>query len=141
RRSTRRTDGRATSAPLSTSPLLRAWWRGSWSRAAFTWAACSAACARRRKLLGMKCVLVAALLACAALGPAARAEPRPKWEAGGGATGLRLPDYRGSGGARGDAVPLPHLVHRGPAQRLHPARPRAGPHEADRGRGPPRGGR
>ena len=57
-------------------------------------------------------------LLVAALPPAAGAEPRPKWEAGAGATGLRLPDYRGSDESRGYVYPLPYFVYRGERLRL-----------------------
>lgn len=64
----------------------------------------------------MRWILLAALLAAAL--PAARAEPRPKWEAGAGATGLRLPDYRGSDETRGYLYPLPYFVYRGERMRF-----------------------
>ena len=66
----------------------------------------------------MRCVLLAALLASAALAPGARAELRPKWEAGAGATGLRLPDYRGSDETREYVFPLPYFVYRGQYMRF-----------------------
>ena len=60
-----------------------------------------------------------ALLACAALLPLpGRAEPRPLWEFGLGATALRLPDYRGSDESRGYVYPLPYLVYRGERLRV-----------------------
>jgi len=62
-------------------------------------------------------ILLLALLLSAAL-PAARAEPKPKWELGAGATGLRLPDYRGSDESRGYLYPLPYFVYRGKILRL-----------------------
>ena len=45
----------------------------------------------------------------------ARAEPttRPLWEAGIGASGLRLPHYRGSDQAQAWALPIPYFVYRG----------------------------
>jgi MipA family protein len=61
--------------------------------------------------------MIAAVLTAAAL-PAVGAEPRPKWEAGGGATGLRLPDYRGSDESRGYVYPFPYFVYRGKVMRL-----------------------
>jgi outer membrane scaffolding protein for murein synthesis (MipA/OmpV family) len=65
----------------------------------------------RRFLLG--------LLGCAALAPLhARAEPRPLWEFGLGATALRLPDYRGSDESRSYVYPLPYLVYRGDRVRV-----------------------
>src|SRR5262245_2821907 len=54
-------------------------------------------------------VLVAALL-CAA---AARAELRPEWEFGLGASAFTLPDYRGSDESRGYVLPIPYLIYRG----------------------------
>jgi outer membrane scaffolding protein for murein synthesis (MipA/OmpV family) len=66
----------------------------------------------------MRTLLLAALLSAAALPPAAGAEPQPKWEAGVGATGLRLPDYRGSDESRGYLYPLPYFVYRGKFLRL-----------------------
>src|SRR5262245_10187884 len=66
----------------------------------------------------MRRVLLAALLVSAAFAPAARAEPRPKWEAGAGATGLTLPDYRGSDETREYAFPLPYFVYRGRTMRF-----------------------
>ena len=60
-------------------------------------------------------MLLAALLAAA---PAARADLRPKWEVGAGATGLRLPDYRGSDESRGYVFPLPYFVYRGERMRF-----------------------
>ena len=65
----------------------------------------------------MRHLLLAALLSAAAL-PAARAELEPKWELGAGATGLRLPDYRGSDESRGYLYPLPYFVYRGKVMRL-----------------------
>lgn len=65
----------------------------------------------------MRNVLLAALLSATAL-PAARAEPQPKWEAGIGATGFRLPDYRGSDEGQGYLYPLPYFVYRGKFLRL-----------------------
>jgi MipA family protein len=62
--------------------------------------------------------LLLVLLGCAALLPLrGRAEPRPQWEFGLGATALRLPDYRGSDESRGYVYPLPYLVYRG--EKLH----------------------
>jgi outer membrane protein len=59
------------------------------------------------------------LIACIAIFPAgARAEPRPVWEFGLGATALRLPDYRGSNESRGYAYPLPYVVYRGERVRV-----------------------
>jgi outer membrane scaffolding protein for murein synthesis (MipA/OmpV family) len=54
-------------------------------------------------------LLVAATL-CAA---PARAELRPEWELGAGATAFSLPDYRGSDESRGYLLPFPYLIYRG----------------------------
>jgi outer membrane scaffolding protein for murein synthesis (MipA/OmpV family) len=43
----------------------------------------------------------------------ARAELRPEWEFGLGATAFTLPDYRGSDESRGYVFPFPYLVYRG----------------------------
>jgi len=59
----------------------------------------------------MRAVLLAAIL-CASAFPA-RAELRPEWEFGLGATALTLPDYRGSDESRGYVFPFPYLVYRG----------------------------
>jgi len=80
----------------------------------------------------MRCVLLAALLASAALAPGLRAELRPKWEAGAGATGLRLPDYRGSDETRGYVFPLPYFVYRGRHMRFDREGLRGVLHESDR---------
>jgi len=48
-----------------------------------------------------------------ALAGVARAELLPLWEAGAGATWLRLPDYRGSEQSRGHVLPVPWFVYRG----------------------------
>jgi len=66
----------------------------------------------------MRTFLLVALLSAAALPPAAAAEPRPKWELGAGATGLRLPDYRGSDENRSYAYPFPFFVYRGNVVRV-----------------------
>jgi outer membrane scaffolding protein for murein synthesis (MipA/OmpV family) len=47
-----------------------------------------------------------------------RAELRPKWELGFGATGFTLPDYRGSDERRAYLFPLPFLVYRGESLRV-----------------------
>jgi len=80
----------------------------------------------------MRCVLLAALLASGALAPGARAELRPKWEAGAGATGLRLPDYRGSDETREYVFPLPYFVYRGRHMRFDREGLRGVLHESDR---------
>jgi MipA family protein len=51
----------------------------------------------------------AALLACTC----ARAELRPEWEFGLGATGFTFPDYRGSDESRGYLLPFPYVIYRG----------------------------
>jgi outer membrane scaffolding protein for murein synthesis (MipA/OmpV family) len=51
--------------------------------------------------------------ACAALAPAARAEPQPLWELGLGAGVLRLPHYRGSDQSHTWLLPVPYVVYRG----------------------------
>jgi len=66
----------------------------------------------------MRTLLLAALLSAAVVPRGAAAEPKPKWEAGAGATGLRLPDYRGSDESRGYLYPLPYFVYRGKFLRL-----------------------
>jgi outer membrane protein len=38
---------------------------------------------------------------------------RPEWEFGLGATGLTLPDYRGSDESRGYLLPFPYIIYRG----------------------------
>ena len=48
----------------------------------------------------------------------AQAEPRPLWELGIGATGLSLPDYRGSDERRGYLYPFPYVVYRGESLRV-----------------------
>jgi outer membrane scaffolding protein for murein synthesis (MipA/OmpV family) len=63
--------------------------------------------------------LLPVLLGCAALLPlCGRAEPRPLWEFGLGATAFRLPDYRGSDESRSYAYPVPYLVYRGDKLRV-----------------------
>jgi outer membrane scaffolding protein for murein synthesis (MipA/OmpV family) len=59
-----------------------------------------------------------AALALAATALAARAEERPLWEFGLGATGLYLPDYRGANEGRGYVFPLPYFVYRGDIFRI-----------------------
>ena len=61
----------------------------------------------------MRVALAAAAAAAVLLAPAARAEERPLWEAGIGATGLYLPDYRGASQSRGYLFPLPFFAYRG----------------------------
>jgi len=57
------------------------------------------------------------ILACISAAPA-KAEPRPLWEVGIGATGLSLPDYRGSDERRGYVYPFPYVVYRGESLRV-----------------------
>lgn len=64
----------------------------------------------------MRAVLLALLLFAWASTP--RAELRPKWELGFGATGFTLPDYRGSDERRAYLFPLPFLVYRGESLRV-----------------------
>ena len=60
----------------------------------------------------MKRRFAAFLAAIAATSPA-HAELRPEWEFGLGATGLTLPDYRGSDESRGYLLPFPYIIYRG----------------------------
>ena len=48
----------------------------------------------------------------------ARAELRPEWEFGLGASGFTLPDYRGSEESRGYVLPFPYLIYRGERLRV-----------------------
>jgi outer membrane scaffolding protein for murein synthesis (MipA/OmpV family) len=48
-----------------------------------------------------------------AAGALAHAQPRPEWEFGLGATGLKLPDYRGSDESRDYLLPFPYVIYRG----------------------------
>ena len=65
--------------------------------------------ARNAALRAVLCVL----LTGAASSVAAQAEELPLWELGGGATVLRLPDYRGSEDVRNYVFPIPWVVYRG----------------------------
>lgn len=68
---------------------------------------------------GLRPLLVCALTFCAAFANAARAQGGlPLWEVGGGATVLRVPDYRGSEEVRNYVFPLPWFVYRGEIFRL-----------------------
>jgi MipA family protein len=49
---------------------------------------------------------------------AARAEPRPEWEFGIGATGFTFPDYRGSDERRNFILPFPYVIYRGDVLRV-----------------------
>ena len=53
------------------------------------------------------------LLCAVSLAGAAQAQDLPLWEVGGGATFLRVPDYRGSEEVRNYVLPVPWLVYRG----------------------------
>jgi outer membrane scaffolding protein for murein synthesis (MipA/OmpV family) len=57
--------------------------------------------------------LLPAVFLVAGLGPVARAEPLPLWEAGIGAAVLSLPDYRGADQAQTWLLPFPYVVYRG----------------------------
>lgn len=62
----------------------------------------------------MRALLVLALL----WSLAARAELRPEWELGVGATGFTFPDYRGSDERRNFVLPFPYLIYRGDILRV-----------------------
>jgi outer membrane protein len=62
-------------------------------------------------------VVVLAIAALALPRPGS-AEMRPLWEAGIGATGLYLPDYRGANQSRGYVFPIPYFVYRGERLRV-----------------------
>lgn len=62
----------------------------------------------------MRLLLVVALLSSLA----ARAELRPEWEFGLGATGFTFPDYRGSDESRAYVLPLPYVIYRGDVLRV-----------------------
>jgi outer membrane protein len=49
---------------------------------------------------------------------AARAELRPEWEFGVGATAFSLPDYRGSDESRAYLLPFPYVIYRGDKLRV-----------------------
>jgi MipA family protein len=49
---------------------------------------------------------------------AARAELRPEWEFGLGATGFTFPDYRGSDERRNFVLPFPYVIYRGDILRV-----------------------
>jgi len=53
-----------------------------------------------------------ALLLCASIS-VARADLRPEWEIGAGASVFTLPDYRGSDESRGYVLPFPYVIYRG----------------------------
>jgi outer membrane scaffolding protein for murein synthesis (MipA/OmpV family) len=61
----------------------------------------------------VRAALAAAALAALLFATPARAVERPLWEAGVGATGLYLPDYRGADQSRGYLYPLPFFAYRG----------------------------
>lgn len=54
-----------------------------------------------------------ALLVCAGSPALAQEKDLPLWELGGGATFLRVPDYRGSEDVRNYVLPIPWFVYRG----------------------------
>ena len=56
---------------------------------------------------------VMGLAAILPLGPAARAEQLPLWEAGAGIAAISFPEYRGSDERRAYILPVPYLVYRG----------------------------
>lgn len=58
-----------------------------------------------------------ALLLCASAS-LARAELRPEWEFGVGATAFSLPDYRGSDESRAYLLPFPYVIYRGDKLRV-----------------------
>lgn len=62
----------------------------------------------------MRALLVLALL----WSLAARAELRPEWEFGLGATGFTFPDYRGSDERRNFVLPFPYVIYRGDILRV-----------------------
>lgn len=63
---------------------------------------------------GMGPLVVCALMFCATMiATRANAQGLPLWEVGGGATVLRLPDYRGSEEVRNYVFPFPWFVYRG----------------------------
>ncbi|MEO8188307.1 MAG: MipA/OmpV family protein, partial [Burkholderiaceae bacterium] len=58
-------------------------------------------------------VVLCALLAGASPASIAQEQDLPLWEVGGGATFLRVPDYRGSEDVRNYVLPIPWFVYRG----------------------------
>lgn len=62
----------------------------------------------------MRFLLVVTLLASLP----AKAEPRPEWEFGLGATAFTFPDYRGSDESRGYLLPFPYVIYRGDVLRV-----------------------
>jgi len=65
-----------------------------------------------------KLLLIAGIILAGVSAAPANAEPRPLWEVGIGATGISLPDYRGSDERRGYVYPLPYVVYRGDSLRI-----------------------
>ena len=57
--------------------------------------------------------MLCALLSGAAPPSIAQEKDLPLWEVGGGATYLRVPDYRGSEDVRNYVLPIPWFVYRG----------------------------
>jgi outer membrane scaffolding protein for murein synthesis (MipA/OmpV family) len=58
------------------------------------------------------------LLCGLALAGTAAARELPLWEVGAGASGLVLPDYRGSDQSRGYVYPVPYVIYRGDRFRI-----------------------
>ena len=69
--------------------------------------------AQRKASQAAERALLCAALALAGAAGCARAEDRPLWEAGIGATVLSFPDYRGSNERRPWVLPFPYLIYRG----------------------------
>jgi len=65
------------------------------------------------KLMRRLVVCVVCFFCTVALSNTVLAEELPLWEIGIGATGLTMPDYRGSNQQRFYAFPLPYLIYRG----------------------------
>lgn len=70
-----------------------------------------------QRVLALLAAPIPVALACLAGAGAARADA-PLWEAGGGATVLHFPDYRGSDESRAYVFPLPYFVYRGEILRV-----------------------
>lgn len=68
---------------------------------------------RRSRARASITLSVLAVLTGLAVAPPSQAKDYPLWEAGVGATALRLPDYRGSDESRNYLFPLPYFVYRG----------------------------
>ena len=72
------------------------------------------------------------LLSALGLSHIAQAQDLPLWELGGGATVLRVPDYRGSEQVSNYIFPLPWLVYRGEIMRADREGVRASFFDSDR---------